>query len=263
MMNNPVGMGAQDRAERARYENELQRIIQASQKAGLTLRVIGSLAFQMHCPRYGYLQQALGRAYTDIDFAGYRQEAQEIKALMASLGYVENERVSLFSEGNRAIFDHHDSGLYVDVFYDKLDFCHVIYWEGRLDVDAPTIPLAEMLLEKMQIVEINEKDIIDTLMLLLEHPLGEGDVETINLPRIARLCAEDWGLWRTVTMNLDKVARLAQGYEQLSDEHKAHVASQVERALARIEAEPKPLPWRLRARLGDRVKWYKDVDEVG
>jgi hypothetical protein len=263
MMNNAVGMGAQDSAERARYENELQRIIQASQEARLTLRVIGSLAFQMHCPRYGYLQQALGRAYTDIDFAGYGKEAQEIKALMAGLGYVENEQVSLFSEGSRAIFDHHDGDLYVDVFYDKLDFCHVITWKGRLEVDAPTIPLAEMLLEKMQIVEINEKDVIDTMMLLLEHPLGDGDDETINVTRVARLCAEDWGLWRTTTMNLDKVARLAQGYEQLSDEHKAHVASQVQSALARIEAEPKPLPWRLRARVGDRVKWYKDVDEVG
>jgi hypothetical protein len=150
----------------------------------------------------------------------------------------------------------------VDVFYEKLDFCHVIFWEGRLEVDAPTIPLAEMLLEKMQIVEINEKDVIDTIMLLLEHPLGESDKETINIARVAGLCAQDWGLWRTTTMNLEKVGQLAQGYDQLMDEQKAYVASQVETALARIEAEPKPLAWRLRARVGDRVKWYKDVDEV-
>ena len=114
----------------------------------------------------------------------------------------------------------------------------------------------------MQIVQINEKDIIDTIMLLMEHPLGDNDTETIDIDRVARLCANDWGLWRTTTMNLDKVEKMAQGYPQLTDEQKAHISSQVKAALARLDAEPKPLSWRLRARVGDRVKWYKDVDEV-
>lgn len=257
-----IGMGDQDQAERAKFENELERIIEASREAGLMLRVIGSLAFQMHCPEYGYLQEAMGRAYTDIDFAAYRKQTKEIKALMSGLGYVENREVFIVSGGDRSIFDNHDIGLYVDVFYDKLDFCHVIHWAGRLEVDAPTIPLAEMLLEKMQIVKICEKDIIDTIMLLIEHPLGGSDTETINVDLVARLCANDWGLWRTTTMNLDKVRKMAQGYPQLTDEQKARVSSQVEAALTRIDAESKPLSWRLRARVGDRVKWYKDVDEV-
>ncbi len=261
-MTSSIGMAAQDSAERARFLNELQRIINASNDAGLTLRVIGSLAFQIHCPKYGYLQEAMGRAYTDIDFAGYGSQAEGVKALMASLGYVENHQVSLFSEGSRAIFHDTNSDLHVDVFYEKLDFCHVISWEGRLEVDAPTIPLAEMLLEKMQIVQINEKDVIDTIMLLLEHSLGDSDKESINVGRVAYLCAQDWGLWRTTTMNLDKVSQLAQRYDQLTDEQKAFVVSQAKHALDRIEAEPKPLAWRLRARVGDRVKWYKDVDEV-
>jgi hypothetical protein len=114
----------------------------------------------------------------------------------------------------------------------------------------------------MQIVKINEKDVIDTIMLLLEHPLGDGDQETINMPRVAGLCSSDWGLWRTVTMNLGKVEQLAQAYSQLEADHKAQVASQVQTALARIEAEPKSMAWRLRSRVGDRVKWYKDVEEV-
>jgi hypothetical protein len=114
----------------------------------------------------------------------------------------------------------------------------------------------------MQIVRINEKDIIDTIMLLLEHPLGDTDQETINMKRAALLCANDWGLWRTTTMNLEKVKQLAQGYEQLTAEQKARVETQVKDAFVYIEQEPKPLGWRLRARVGDRVKWYKDVDEV-
>lgn len=263
MTTSSIGMGGQGQAEREKFENELKRILQASEQAGVLLRVIGSLAFQMHCPQYGYLQAAMGRAYTDIDFAAYGKQTKRIQDLMASLGYKENQEVFIVSEGQRAIFDQPATGLHIDVFYEKLDFCHTIHWNGRLEVDSPTIPLAEMLLEKMQIVQINEKDIVDTIMLLLEHELGDTDHETINIGRIAALCGNDWGLWRTMTMNLDKVRKLAQGYIQLTAEQKQRIDHQVQSALARLEQEPKSLAWRLRARVGDRVKWYKDVDEVG
>jgi hypothetical protein len=262
MTNSPIGMGKQDHTEREKFENELKRILKASDDAGIILRVIGSLAFQMHCQKYGYLQAAMGRAYTDIDFAAYHRQTKEIQALMAGLGYHENREVFIVSEGDRAIFEKPDVGLHVDVFFGKLDFCHVIHWDGRLEVDQPSIPLAEMLLEKMQIVEINEKDIIDTIMVLLEHPLGDMDIETINIKQISGLCSTDWGLWRTTTMNLDKVRQKAHGYEQLTGEQKVFIDSQVKAALARIDQEPKSLAWRLRARVGDRVKWYKDVDDV-
>jgi hypothetical protein len=226
------------------------------------LRLLGSLAFQVHCPQYGFLQAKLGRAYTDIDFAGYGKQAKQISQLLGELGYSEDREIFVVTEGNRAIFENPANGLHVDVFYEKLDFCHVIRWNGRLEADWPTIPLAEMLLEKMQIVKINEKDLIDTIMLFLEHPLGDSDAETINIAQIARLCGVDWGLWRTTTMNLDKVRQIAGTYPQLSGEDKAAVSAQVDKALARLEAEPKSLAWKLRARVGDRIKWYKDVDEV-
>jgi hypothetical protein len=257
-----IGMGEQSETERGKFENELKRIIEASNNAGLMLRVIGSLAFQMHCPKYGYLQAAMGRAYTDIDFAAYRKQTKEIRSLMAGLGYAENREVSIISEGSRSIYENHHNKLHIDVFFDKLDFCHVISWDGRLEVDKPTIPLSELLLEKMQIVKINEKDVVDTIMLLLEHPLGNKDQETINMANVARLCAADWGLWRTTTMNLDKVGKLAVGYPQLEEEQKSQVVVQVNKALEYIEAEPKSMAWRIRARVGDRVKWYKEVDEV-
>jgi hypothetical protein len=262
MANDAVGMARQDRAEREKFENELKRILKASDEAGVLLRVIGSLAFQMHCPKYGYLQQAMGRAYTDLDFAAYSKQTSLVRKMLEKLGYRDNKEVFIVSGGERAIFDRPDTGLHVDVFYEKLDFCHVIRWADRLEVDSPSIPLAELLLEKMQIVEINEKDVIDTIMLLLEHPLGDIDDETINIARVAQLCASDWGLWRTTTMNLSKVRSLAHGYEQLTGEEKARVDAQVQAALERIEAEPKSMAWRLRDRVGDRVKWYKDVDEV-
>lgn len=256
------GMGPQDAAERQRFEHEVQRIVAAAGEGGVVLRLLGSLAFQLHCPQFGGLQAKMGRAYTDLDFASYSRQAKRVSELMARLGYQENREIFVVTEGSRAIFENGSNRLHVDVFYEKLDFCHVIPWNGRLEADEPTIPLAEMLLEKMQIVQINEKDVIDTIMLLLEHPLGAGDHEMINMNRVAGLCGSDWGLWRTVTMNLDKVARLVQGYPQLEAAAKARVAEQVGAALGRIEAEPKSMAWRLRARVGDRVKWYKDVDEV-
>ena len=257
-----IGMGAQDRAEREKFENEVRRIVNAGNQAGLMLRLLGSLAFQFHCPRYGGLQAQMGRAYTDIDFGGYVKQAKAVSEMLAGLGYTEDREVFIASEGGRAIFENPANGLHVDIFYEKLDFCHVIQCVGRLEVDSPTIPLAELLLEKMQIVKINEKDIIDTLMLLLEHPLGDSDTEVVNMARVAKLCADDWGLWRTTSMNLTKVKQLAQTYPQLSAEQKAHITAQVDSALQRMEAEPKPMAWRIRDRVGDRVKWYKDVDEV-
>jgi len=120
-----------------------------------------------------------------------------------------------------------------------------------------------MLMQKMQIVQINEKDIIDTIMLLLEHPLGDQDGDVINVGLVARVCAKDWGWWRTLTMNLGKVKQMAMSYEALGDDEKRRVTEQVDAALARIEGEPKSMGWKVRARIGDRKKWYREVGELG
>jgi hypothetical protein len=119
-------------------------------------------------------------------------------------------------------------------------------------------------MQKMQIVEINEKDIVDTIMLLLEHPLGETDEDTLNIGLVARVCAKDWGWWRTLTMNLGKVKQMAVTWvPQLGEDETTRVGEQVNRALERIEREPKSMGWRMRARIGDRKKWYRDVSELG
>jgi hypothetical protein len=258
------GMAEQSDEQRAQYENEAVRIVKLATEKGLTLRVLGSLAFQLQCQRYGHLQKALGRAYTDIDFAGYRKEASLVGEFFTSLGYREEAEVNIYFAGQRMIFHHpRIEGFYVDVFFDHLNFCHRISWVERLHLETLTLPLAEMLLEKMQIVQINEKDIIDTIALLLEHTLEDHDDHAINLALISRLCARDWGLWRTTTMNLKKVAQMAQGYDELSEGEKARVAAQVDSALDSIDRELKSIAWKLRSKIGDRVKWYQEVDETG
>ena len=206
------------------------------------------------------LQEKLNRVYTDIDFAGYGKQDQQIRKFFVAIGYDEDVEINAFhAEGGRLIFNNPTNHIHVDVFMDKLDFCHPIPWKGRLEVDSPTIPLAELLLEKMQIVKINEKDIIDTIMLLREHQIDASDEDCINSVQVARLCAAEWGLWRTTTMNLDKV-RDYLPHLDLSDEDRSIVAQRIAELRTAMDDHPKGTKWKLRARVGDKVRWYKTID---
>jgi hypothetical protein len=244
---------------------ERTRILDALALKGnshIILRLIGALAFRTHCPQYGYIQEALGRVFTDIDFASYHHFFKDIRTFFSDLGYEEDKMVSrLFSEV-RLLFHDPQFGRHIDVFFDKLDFSHVIPLKGRLEVDSPTLPLAELFLEKMQIAQINEKDLIDTIMVLREHPVGNTDDETINCEVVCSLCASDWGLWRTVTGNLEVVAGFLDAYPQLTDEDRRVVGGRIEELRSRIDSYPKTARWKLRSRIGERVKWYKDVEEL-
>ncbi len=250
-------------SDRAALEREVDRVITAAERSGATLRVLGSIGVALHCPNAASLLPSFARTYADIDFAAYGRQAREVTAAMSSLGYREDREVSITSEGRRAIFDHPTAPqVHLDVFFDDLEFCHRIPLAGRLDVDRPTIPLAELLLSKLQIVKLNEKDVVDTILLLLDHELGDGDADVIDAGRIARLCADDWGLWRTLTMNLEKVRTFAGGYAQLDDSQRSRVVAATGALKLAIDATPKPLAWRMRDRVGDRRQWWTDVDEV-
>ena len=247
--------------DKREFETEGDRLVALADDQGVALRLLGALAFAKRCPRHAYLQQILKRVYTDIDFAGYGKQASKIKAMLAHEGYVEDTMTYVESEGSRMVLNHPVTGLHLDVFLDKLEFCHTIPWKGRLEIHEATIPLAEMLMQKMQIVQINEKDIIDTVMLLLEHPLGDHDGETINVSLVARVCAKDWGWWRTLTMNVGKVRQAAGAYD-IGPEERVRVAAQADAILRRIDGEPKSIGWKMRAKVGDRKKWYRDVGEL-
>ena len=160
--------------DRAALEREVERIEGAVADRGRVIRVLGSIAVALHCPNAGALIAGFKRTYADIDFVGYGRDAKEIAAAIGGLGYIEDRQIYIFSEGRRAIFDHPSADIHIDVFYDRLEFCHVIPLDGRLEADAPTIPLAELLLSKLQIVKLNEKDVVDAILLLLDHQLGVG-----------------------------------------------------------------------------------------
>ena len=251
-----------DGIARAVLEEEVQVIVDALDADGVPLRVLGSLGVSLHCPTSAVLLPAFERTYADIDFAAYMRDGNRVSARLKALGYEEDREVWMTSEGRRGLFDNPAKAIHVDVFYDRLEFCHVIPLDGRLERDRPTIPLAELLLSKLQIVKINTKDVVDVILLLLDHDFGELDGSVIDVRRVSGLCAADWGLWRTVTLNLEKVAALARTYPQLDHAQRDRVAAQISALVDRLEDEPKHIAWRARARVGERVKWWTDVDEV-
>lgn len=237
------------------------QILEQAEAAQLALRLTGSIAVQFRCPRHASLVGS-DRSFADLDLVARKRDAAAVRAMLERIGYVENREIYVASEGGRAIYDHSGTQIHLDVFFDRLEFCHVIDIRQRIVKDRVTLPLAELLMGKLQIVEINAKDLRDASILLLEHPLADIDENAINVSEIARLCGAEWGLWRTTSENLDKLVHYADISEFLTPEQMKRLQQQIESLKNAIDAYPKSLSWRMRAKLGDRVKWYRDVEEV-
>jgi hypothetical protein len=245
--------------------SEGRKIVDAAQEKQLTLRLMGAAAIATHSPKFRYLLGAAGRRLTDLDFMGHSKDFERVKQFMETLGY-KNMRAGFMlaaaSVGERSIYVNPTQDLKVDVFFDQLRMSHTIDFRKRLNADRFTISLADLLLEKMQIVHINEKDLIDTIVLLCEHEVGSKDEETINADYISSLLAQDWGFYYTATQNLNKVKERTTKYPSLTEENRAIVLKKVEAILQAIESKPKSSSWKIRARIGTRKKWYEDVEEV-
>jgi hypothetical protein len=203
------------------------------------------------------MPDAVKREYRDLDFATTKKGAGGTQKLLRDLGYDPHVAFNAMNGKERLLFFDDANGRQVDVFVSSFRMCHEIPFEGRLDVHDASVPLAELLLTKLQIVELNEKDVRDAVALFNGHDLSEDD-RGINAPRVAQLCADDWGLWRTITHNLDNVNHHLDSY----DVDRGAVSGRIERLLVRIEDEPKSRGWRLRAKVGERKRWYELPEEV-
>ncbi|HYX79062.1 MAG TPA: hypothetical protein VE976_00480 [Actinomycetota bacterium] len=247
------------------YVAESEAIIAAAAERGLHLRLLGALAVIKQCPGGVWLLEKTNRVLTDLDFMGYDKEIRKVEAMFAELGYevLGGRGVTMDVWVGRRIF-HDPSGVRrrVDVFLDRLDFCHPIELKGRLELDPVTIPLTDILLEKLQIVEINEKDLKDLVVLLLEHDLAEGgEPGRFDVPYLVSLLTADWGFSYTVSLNFDRIRRYMDTIPELSVEQKAVVAGRLDALWQRVEAAPKGLKWRMRARVGPSRRWYNEVGE--
>jgi len=251
------------------FLNTAANLVDAAKTKGITLRIMGAVAFRIHGRNMSELHVRLERLgpgekeFTDIDLAAYSRDRNAMQRFFESQGFAADRNAQLAGGGlvwsERHIYHEPKMGFHVDVFFDKLNMCHLIPFKNRLEADYPTLPLAELLLEKMQIVEINEKDLKDAIFLIRTHEIGESDAETINGALIARLLAQEWGFYYTVKTNFDKLIKFSEKF-QLTAEERADVISKVEKLKLMIESQPKGLSWKMRAKIGPSRKWYNDVD---
>lgn len=245
--------------------DEAMRIIKDGEEKGITLRLMGGCAIRAHCSKFRHLLDEMKRKLPDIDIMSYSKFSPQVKKLFTELGYTPDQEVIAyyaFFKGGRHIYYDKERNITVDVLFDTLAMCHTIDFRGRLELDYPTISLADILLHKMQIVELNEKDVIDTIVVLREHNVGEGKKETINAKYIANILSKDWGFYYTVTTNLNEVKNLLGRYDILTAEDCSDVTDKINEILAKIEKEPKTLKWKMREKIGTRIKWYQEVEEV-
>jgi hypothetical protein len=249
---------------------EGRRIVEAADAAGLPIRVVGGVGVALIAPTVGQLRPI--RTYHDIDLAAPAR-APAIARLMAALGYGASTEFNALNGAERMLF-HDPGGRRIDVFIDTLRMCHELPFRDRLTAWPMTLSPADLVLSKLQIVELTDRDAQDVLALLADHALTEADHEGIDVRRIREVCARDWGWWRTVDDNL---AGLVSRWEEASAASPAGAgaagagappeasSAALERARhlrSHLAAAPKSVCWRLRAVVGPRLRWYESPEEV-
>ncbi len=243
-------------------EDEMRRLVGEAQKQGIFLRLVGGLAIKIHCDRAPH--RALMRDYPDIDFVTDKKSALRLERFLAEMGYTPNKTFNTLSGDRRQLYYDTERSRQIDIFIGDFQMCHKLPLADRLHVEPLTIPLAELFLTKAQIVQLNRKDVLDLLALLLDHEVGSTDQEVINADVIADLCARDWGLYTTISLTIGKLRTfMAQGEAELLTENlQKRINNRLDALQASMERAPKPLAWKLRARLGTKVPWYDEVEEV-
>jgi hypothetical protein len=252
------------------FLEEGKRIVDAATKSGIPLRLLGGVAIRLHCSEWIDFAKRLGRLgeggqeYTDLDFMSYSKYRKRMKDFFEGLGYSKRPTTMSSAATQRQIYFHPKGWFSVDVFYDKLLAAnHPLDFRGRLEIDMPTITPTDMLLEKLQIVFPDQKDVKDILLLLRAHEITlQEEKNKINSKFIATKLASDWGFWYTVTTNL----KLLKGYlaesEKLSPDEKHDVTSKSDTLLSAIDAEPKSTGWKMRSVVGTKRKWYNPVESA-
>jgi len=241
------------------------RIIDAAAARGIILRLLGGAAIRIHSPSSEQMYELLKRAPKhDMDFVSYSKYRPLTRQLMKDMGYTPYITLAMTSGAgrHRQIFNDAEGNKAVDVFLDMLPMCHVIDFEGRLEIDHPTIPLAELFLQKAQIIEMNEKDWQDLCILLREHDVADNDKDAINLSYVAKTLANDWGFYHTVTTNLRKLGEYVTECPGLSVDDRTVIKSRANSISEAIEKQEKSLRWKMRAKIGTTRKWYNVVEEV-
>ena len=239
---------------------EADRLLEAAATSDVPIRLVGGLAVRMHAGG----EPVIARTYKDIDLVTLKGRGKRVSEFMTGMGYEADRPFNATNGHRRLLYYDPPHGRQVDVFVGTFEMCHSIPITDRIELHPSAVPLAELLLTKMQIVELNAKDQADILTILYHHDVAEddGSGNVVNCTRVAQLCAGDWGLWRTATMNIERARGAAQRF-QLAAQDEAVVVSRLDDLRKRIDAEPKSTKWKLRARVGERMQWYENPEEIG
>jgi len=236
---------------------EGRRIAEAAAGRGLPLRVLGGVAVAMLCP--SSRRPPLKREYADIDFATTGPAKDGVVELMEGLGYAGDREFNTLHGHRRLYFWDETNGRQVDVFVDEANLCHRIDLKRRIEAVPLTVSLADLAVLKLQVVETNEKDYLDLCAIFADHDLSDDD-SGINSAYIANLTASNWGLWRTLGMVAERSEQFALELPDFSAGEV--VADRLKRLRMELDTVPKTRGWKLRARVGDRKRWYELPEEV-
>jgi hypothetical protein len=220
------------------------------------LRALGGLGIELRAPD---ADERLRRDYGDVDLVAPRKARRQVEDAMTAAGLRAEREFNALQGARRQIWWIPDRSSHVDVFLGEFRMCHRLDLEGRLDVDHPALPAADLLLTKLQVVELNPKDVTDMTALLTTHAIGEGDGPgSIDRARIVDVLAADWGFYTTATDNLERLPALA---SELDPELGRHVAGAADELRHAVAEAPKSRAFNLRAKVGRRKRWYELPDE--
>jgi hypothetical protein len=239
-----------------------RNLVAAATSRGIALRLLGGVAIWIRASPAA--RAALGRRYPDIDLVAHKRQSRDLRGLLEERE-LQPERVFNATHGARRLLYHSpdpDSGWHIDVFLDTFEMSHRLDLGARLEAEAETLPAAELMLTKLQIAEVNRKDLSDVAMMLWDHePGGDDGQGRLNLARMAEVCGARWGLYTTVTDNLAGCADLL-GELVATPADRIRIAGRIQTVSRALQEAPKTVSWRARARVGRRVRWYEVPEEV-
>jgi len=243
---------------------EAVALVDGAARAGLRLRLLGGLGVRVLCPDF----PPRLRPGQDMDLACASKGRRDVAAYLEQSGCVPDKMFNSLN-GDRQMYFTAPSGRAIDVMVDRLVMCHTLDFRPSFSNSSLTLDPADLLLSKLQIIELNAKDARDITHLLSGVPIGERAPDPVSSApfiatgRFGEVLAADWGWWRTTTGNLEKLpALLAESPEMIPPQPRFNALEQAARLLEVAKSAPKSMKWKLRANVGDRVRWYELPEEV-
>ena len=230
---------------------EAQRMANKISVAGLNVKLLGGLAIWMTCPSAQL--SGLARSYGDLDFIAPKKEIRALNVMVINSGYSEDRLFNAIHGATRLIYIDQKNARTVDILVDNFKMCHEIELKNRLSTVGPTISVEDILLTKLQIVSINEKDLLDLIALLVDQ---EFDLDYISI-----LLANDWGFEKTVLQNLVKAGKFLENLN-IEAPLKGIATRKIQDIKRKIERSKKTLSYKLRAKIGEKVPWFEEPEEL-